>query len=140
LIFVPVNMVAFATLPPHLRTDGTAIFTLVRNVASAVGISIVIANLSRMTTANHARLVEFVTPFNDALKTADVASKLDLATDTGRAVMDQIVTQQAALIAYANDFTLLMWIVIAATPFVFLIGRVRPVQGSGKDEPLHALD
>ncbi len=141
LIFVPVNMVAFATLPAHLRTDGTAIFTLVRNIASAVGISIVIANLTRMTTANHARLVEYVTPFNDALKNADIANKLDLATDTGRAMMDQIVTQQAALIAYANDFTLLMWIVIAATPFVFLIGPLRAkLAAQTKGEPVHALD
>ena len=33
---------------------------------------------------------------------------IDLATDQGRALADQIVTQQAVIIAYANDFMLLM--------------------------------
>ena len=41
---MPLNTVAFMTLPPHLRTDGTAMLTLVRNVAGSIGISVVIAS------------------------------------------------------------------------------------------------
>ncbi|MBX6426573.1 MAG: DHA2 family efflux MFS transporter permease subunit [Variibacter sp.] len=124
MVFVPLNTAAFATLPAHLRTDGTAILTLVRNMASSVGISVVIANLSRMTTAMHARLSEYVTPFNDALQMPDVVRNLDLATDTGRALADAMLTKQAAFIAYANDFTLLTWLAIVSIPFVFAVGKV----------------
>ena len=46
LVFVPLTTVAFLTLPNHLRTDGTSMLTLLRNVASSVGISIVIAQLT----------------------------------------------------------------------------------------------
>ena len=46
-VFIPLSTVAFLTLPAQLRTDGTAMLTLVRNVASSVGISVVIANLSQ---------------------------------------------------------------------------------------------
>jgi DHA2 family multidrug resistance protein len=141
LVFIPLNTVAFATLPAQLRTDGTAIFTLIRNIGSAVGISIVIANLTRMTTSVHANLTTYVTPFNTALQMPDVAAKIDLATDAGRALMDQIVTQQAAIIAYGNDFRLLMWIAIAAMPFVFLVGAAPRKQAPGpKDEPVHVMD
>ena len=46
LVFVPLSTVAFLTLPNHLRTDGTSMLTLLRNVASSIGISIVIAQLT----------------------------------------------------------------------------------------------
>ena len=74
LVFVPLSTVAFTTLPGHLRTDGTAILTLVRNIGSSVGISVVIAELTNTTIAMHAHLAEYVTPFNDALQAPDVAS------------------------------------------------------------------
>ena len=124
LVFMPLNTVAFNTLPVHLRTDGTAILTLIRNVASSIGIAYVIANLTRTTTAVHARLAEHITPFNDALRAPDVARVLDLSTDAGRMLADQMVTREAAFIAFANDFTILMWLTIASIPFVFAIGRV----------------
>ena len=67
LLFVPITTAAFTTLPGHLRTGGTAILTLVRNIGSSIGISMVIAQLTSETTVMHARLAEDVTPFNNAL-------------------------------------------------------------------------
>src|SRR6185437_14240576 len=68
LLFVPITTAAFTTLPGHLRTGGTAILTLVRNIGSSIGISMVIAQLTSETTVMHARLAEDVTPFNNALQ------------------------------------------------------------------------
>ena len=124
LLFVPITTVAFTTLPGQLRTGGTAILTLVRNIGSSIGISMVIAQLTSGTTAMHARLTEQVTPFNDALQMQDVASTLNLATDLGRAMLDGIVTQQAALLAYLNDFKLLMYLTLFMIPLVLIIGSV----------------
>jgi DHA2 family multidrug resistance protein len=125
LVFVPLSTVAFATLPAHLRTDGTAILTLVRNIGSSVGISVVIANLTSTTTAMHARLTESVTPFNDALKMPNVTDIIDLTTEAGLALLDQLVWQQATIIAFANDFKLLMWMTLISIPLVFVIGSSR---------------
>jgi DHA2 family multidrug resistance protein len=138
LVFVPLSTVAFATLPGHLRTDGTAILTLVRNLGSSVGISVVIAQLTSTTSGMHARLSEFVTPFNDALAMPD-AAMLNLATDLGRAMMDRLLTQQATIIAYANDFKLLMYLTLAAIPLVFVIGvaRARPAAPAAPAAPAH---
>jgi DHA2 family multidrug resistance protein len=125
LVFVPLSTVAFATLPGYLRTEGSAILTLVRDIGSAIGISAVIAELTSTEARMHAHLVEYVTPFNGALQMPDVAGTLNLATDTGRAMMDAMVNQQAAIIAYANDFKLLTYLTLATLPFVLAIGSAR---------------
>ncbi len=138
LVFVPLSTVAFATLPGHLRTDGTAILTLVRNLGSSVGISVVIAQLSSTTSGMHARLSEFATPFNDALSMPD-AAMLDPGTELGRAMMERLLTQQATIIAYANDFKLLMYLTLASIPLVFVIGvaRGKPVAPAAPPAPAH---
>ena len=140
LLFVPISSVAFATLPNHLRTSGAAMTTLIRNIGSSIGISMVIANLTSKTSVMHARLTEDVTPFNQALQFPDVSSVLNMATDTGRAMLDAIVTQQAAVIAYANVFKLLMVLTIIAMPFVFIIGKTRAVLNGGNQQAHAALD
>jgi DHA2 family multidrug resistance protein len=141
LVFVPLSTVAFTTLPGHLRTEGSAILTLVRNIGSSIGISMVIAQLTNTTIRMHAHLAEFVTPFNNALQAPDVSSILDTTTTTGRAMLEQLVTQQAAIIAYANDFKLLMYLTMATIPLVFFIGSSRmPSRPQAANEPAHALD
>lgn len=121
-MFVPLNTMALSSLAPALRTQGTAMWTLIRNLGSSIGVSIVIANLTNNTIVMHARLTESVTPFNQAL--ADpAAAMLNPATDTGRALLEQIVSQQASIIAYANDFKLMMVMTLLAFPLILLVRR-----------------
>jgi DHA2 family multidrug resistance protein len=128
-VFIPLSTVAFLTLEARYRTDGTSMLTLVRNVASSAGISVVIANLSSMTTTFHSQLAEHISPFNDALQQPDVSRWLDLATDQGRALAEQMVTLQAVIMAYANDFMLLTLICVASIPFVLAIGSTASLRG-----------
>jgi DHA2 family multidrug resistance protein len=129
LVFIPLSTVAFLSLPAQYRTDGTAMLTLVRNVASSAGISVVIANLTSMTTSFHSQLAEHISPFNSALQYPDVSRWMDLATDQGRAIADQMVTLQAVIMAYANDFMLLTAICVFSIPFVFAIGSTATLRG-----------
>ena len=140
LVFVPLSTVAFATLPAPLRTEGTAVLTLLRNIGSSIGISVVIAQLTNITTRMHANLVEHVTPFNDALKAPDVAAMINMASDSGRAMMELLITQQATIIAYTNDFKLLMILTLITIPFVFLIGSARRPSSGGSAEAAAAFD
>ena len=66
LIFVPLSTVTFATLPPEWRTEATGLFSLMRNLGSSIGISIVVSLLSSNTQVNHAAIARHVTPFNPA--------------------------------------------------------------------------
>jgi DHA2 family multidrug resistance protein len=135
LLFVPITTAAFLTLPADLRNGGTSILTLIRNIASSVGIAMVIANLTDKTTEMHARLSESVTPFNDALQMPDVASHLDTHSALGRAMLDAIVTKQAAMIAYINDYWILMVLTLATIPLIFIIGnsRQKPIKTNLED-------
>jgi DHA2 family multidrug resistance protein len=137
-VFVPLNTVAFATLPGELRTDATALWTLIRNIGSSIGISVVIAQLTSKTTQFHSQLVEHLTPINDALKMPDVKAVMDWTTVSGRALLDQLVTQQAAIMAYGNDFKLMMFISLAAFPLLLAIkGAKRPAGGAPE---AHVMD
>src|SRR5262249_5415112 len=80
LLLLPLSTVAFLTLGGELRTDGTAMLTLIRNVFSSIGISVMVAQLTSTTTVMHARLVENVTPFNGPLQMPD-AAVLNMTTD-----------------------------------------------------------
>ena len=73
-MFVPLNTIALATIPPALRTQGTAMWTLIRNLGSSIGVSVVVANLTNKTIMMHARLAESLTPFNQAM--ADPAAAM----------------------------------------------------------------
>jgi len=122
LVFVPLSTVAFLTLPNQLRTDGTSMLTLVRNVASSIGISVVIAQLTESGRRAYAVLNENVTPFNGAMQMPDVARLLDMNTDSGRALMDAVLQIQAQIIAFARDYQLVMFVTLAAVPLTLMIG------------------
>jgi MFS transporter, DHA2 family, multidrug resistance protein len=124
-VFVAVNTVAFLTLPDNLRTYGASFQTLIRNVSSSFGISVVIAQLSDGARRSRAELGDFVNPFNDALKMPDVASIINLATEQGRALADQMLNMQALMIAYANDFRMLTFFALLALPVAFVIGPTK---------------
>jgi DHA2 family multidrug resistance protein len=87
----------------------------------------------------HANLAEYVTPFNNALQAPDVSTILNRATDTGRALLDLLITQQAAIIAYANDFKLLMYLTLATIPFVILVGSSRARPGQRDEAVAHEM-
>ena len=141
LVFVPLSTAAFATLPAHLRTDGSAILTLVRNIGSSIGIPVVVATLVNSTTVMHAQLAEHITPFNAALQAGDVQAVIDPATDTGRALIDNLLTQQATIIAFSNSFKLLMILSLVSIPFIVIIGSSKVKRGAeAQGEPVHAMD
>lgn len=135
LVFVPLSTVAFLTLPNHLRTDGTSMLTLMRNVFSSVGISLVIAQLTSGTRMAHAVLVEHINPFNDALRMPGVREMLDLTTDAGRAAADAIVTLQATIIAFGLDYQMVMVVTLIAVPLALMIGSSKAALRAQSKKP-----
>ena len=71
-IFVPLSAIAFATLAPRYRNEGTAMFSLIRNFGSSVGISLVMTVLGHEAQQSHAQLSASITPFRDALQAPGV--------------------------------------------------------------------
>lgn len=135
LLFVPLSTLSFSTLAPRFRTEGAALFSLMRNLGSSIGISVVTAYLVWRSQANHAAFSEYITPFNPALERAVQAGSLDSGSPAGLAAINAEVTRQAVTLAYLQDFRLMMFITLAAVPLVWLLKPVRP----GSDAGGHAV-
>lgn len=127
-VFLPLSAIAFATLSPALRNEGTAVFSLIRNIGSSIGISVVITLLTRNTQIMHERLAENVTPFQSPWN--PLAGAID--SMQGLAGLNAAVTRQAAMIAYNNDFKLMLILTLCAVPLVLLL---KPAQRTLKTEP-----
>ncbi|HXZ17784.1 MAG TPA: DHA2 family efflux MFS transporter permease subunit [Roseiarcus sp.] len=140
-VFVPLQTVGYATLPAEYRTHGAAMWTLIRNIGSSVGISLMIANLVNDTAVFHSRLAEFVTPFSDAMKLPDAAGAFPLASGQGLALLDALVTEQAATIAYANEFLIMAYVSLIAFPLILMFHtpKAAPAGASGSLAESHAL-
>lgn len=122
LVFVPISTVAYSTLPMTARTEAAGIFSLMRNIGSSVGISIVMTLLSRNTQINHAEIAARLTPFGD---NAAQIGAMTAGTQQGLAMLNGEVTRQASAIAFLNDFWLMMVMTVVAIPLLLLL---RPVK------------
>jgi DHA2 family multidrug resistance protein len=138
LAFVPLSTAAFATLRPNMRAQGTAMFSLVRNIGASVGISLVQTVLERNTVSTHAALVERITYANPAWNNPAVAAAYDTARPSGAAALDAMINQQSAMIAYLNDFRLMLYLTLAVLPLVLFIKA--PARAGAAADPHVALD
>jgi DHA2 family multidrug resistance protein len=134
LVFVPIASVAYATLPAWQRTEAAGLFSLVRNLGSSVGISVVMTLLARMTMVNHAELAARVPAFG--AETALVPSLWNPLTATGAAALDHEIVRQAMVLAYLDDFRLLMWLTLAALPLVFFLRARTAAPASAAEAPI----
>jgi DHA2 family multidrug resistance protein len=121
LIFVPLSTATFATLAPQFRGEATALFSLVRNIGSSIGISVVIALLTRNTQISHADLAENITAYNPLMRSPWLPPSWSPDSAAGLAALNAEVTRQAASIAYIDDFLLMTYVTLAALPFVLLL-------------------
>ena len=125
-VFTPLSTMTFSTLPRRILTQGTAIFSLMRNIGGSVGISIVVALLAENTQVVHSRLIEHLRPDNPLARAPYLAAPYSLTTPSGVAALNAEATRQAAMVAYINDYMMMMILVIAALPLLLLLRRPRP--------------
>jgi DHA2 family multidrug resistance protein len=122
-LFVPLSSVTLATLTPERRTEGAGLYNLSRNIGSSVGISIVNALLTSNTQVNHAEITTHVTAVNRAFDMPAVSQLLNPITEAGRAALDAVITRQAQIIAYIDDYKLLMLATLAMIPLLVVFTK-----------------
>jgi DHA2 family multidrug resistance protein len=133
LLFVPLSTLAFATIPPHLRPEGSAVYTLVRNLGSSVGISIMNALVVANTQTMHASLASKVVT-SDVVVRATLPAMFNPSTAAGITALNGEISRQGSMVAYVDDFRLMFFITIACMPMLLLMRRPRRAGG----EPMHA--
>jgi len=134
-VFVPLNSLAFATINAKYRVDATSMFSLIRNVGQGVGISIVTLVLAQMQVTNYGELAERIT--------LDSGPVRDLATAHGGfmnivGTLHGLISQQAAMLAFLDDFHLMMILTFATLPLVFLLRKPAP-RVMTAEERAHAM-
>jgi DHA2 family multidrug resistance protein len=122
-IMLPTSTAAFATLSNELRTDGSAFFSLMRNIGGAVGVAVVSSRIVELTQIHHGNLVQFVTPFRHP------QMRLPGMTDAmALRILNLDITHQAGMVAYINGFLLLSIVSVVMMPLVFFIRTPRAAQ------------
>jgi DHA2 family multidrug resistance protein len=124
LVFIPLMSIAFTTIQPQLRTEAASFFTLIRNVGSSFGISMVgVLQIYNMRIVS-SRLAEQVTPDNPNI-VADLPANLDVSTAAGQAVMGGMIERQAAMVAYVDTFHMLFMMSLVVLPILLLLRTKR---------------
>ncbi|MEA3002194.1 MAG: transporter, family, multidrug resistance protein [Sphingomonadales bacterium] len=129
-IFVPLQALAFASLPPSYRTTGAALLNLSRSIGGSVGISVMTFLLARNLQVSHSDLAAHITPYTLQWVSPTIVSQIGAAGDTVMAMLDAEINRQALMIAYLDDFHLMMLVSLASLPLVFLLRNAKPEPGA----------
>ncbi|MDB5723823.1 MAG: transporter, family, multidrug resistance protein [Novosphingobium sp.] len=135
LIFLPLSVIVFATLPQTLRNEGAAMFSLTRNIGNAVGISLLQRELIHHTATSRAHLMEGLRPDNPILQMN--RPDLDLSTTSSALGLSREVARQAAMVADVQVYQLVFVLSIAMIPLIIFlrVAKVRP-----GDPPLPVME
>jgi MFS transporter, DHA2 family, multidrug resistance protein len=129
LIFVPLNTIAFGTLDVRFRTTAAALFNLSRSIGGSIGISIMTLLLARNLQVSHADLAAHITQYSLPPVSPAITQGAPPLTDTVLMMADAEVNRQALMIAYIDDFWLMMIVSLAAVPLLLLLRKGRANAG-----------
>ncbi|MGE5626277.1 MAG: DHA2 family efflux MFS transporter permease subunit [Bacillota bacterium] len=129
LSMITLMTMAFSTLPSKLRTEATGVYNLIRNIGGSVGISVAFTLLDRYGQVNHQVLGQHINPYNQAL----TAGPMDLSSTHDLVMLNGMISRQAAMISFNNDFKLMMILSLIAIPFVLLLRRPKFDQAKPKE-------
>jgi MFS transporter, DHA2 family, multidrug resistance protein len=129
------SVMAYTTLSAQLRGEGTALQSLARNIGSAIGISVTSFTLTRGVQTTHAEIAAGITPFDRVLQMGDYTSRmLNPATPRGAALLDDMINHQARIIAYNNDFRLMILTIVPPLVLLLFMRRhAQPAAAAGDD-------
>jgi len=121
MMWVPLTIVTFATLPERLLPQGSAIFHLLRNFGTSIFVSLSVMLVTRTAKLNYSDLTENVTPYNEVLQFPNLIGAWNLDTTRGLAAIGGEIQRQAQMIGYGNAFLLYTVLSFAIIPLLLLI-------------------
>jgi DHA2 family multidrug resistance protein len=127
MVFVPMNLVSFATLSPVFRTDGSAFLNLMRNLGSSIGVSLTTTFLTSSVQTVHAELAEHANRFNRMLGQNAASMMLNPQMPNGVQALDRVVNYNAQIISYSNDFLFMFLVSLPALIAILLMPRPPPL-------------
>ena len=120
LLFAPLNTLAYVTLSPVHRTEGTIVATMVRGLGSSCGISMLQASVVRQSALAHSVLAERAQP-GDPVFHAALPAVMSPDNPTGLAILNGEVSRQASMIGYDSVFGFMVLMVVVLLPLLLLL-------------------
>jgi len=133
LIFVPLSTLAFENIGREHQDEASGLYNVTRQLGSSVGIAAVGAMLTHAVAVNAAQLTQHVTPFSTAARAYLHPLGMSLESAQGAAVLSGEVARQAAMMSYAQVFTILGWTAVALIPLLLLMKKP---EGHGGGAPM----
>ena len=137
LVFIPLNTLAFATLAPHLRTDASSLLNLFRLIGSSTGISIMTALFARNIQVSHSDLTSQMQSNATSLVDVTTVDRYQIVGDGVFRLLDAEVNRQAAMIAYLDDFQMMLWMTLLMLPLILLIRKRQSTTPAQAEAPPH---
>jgi len=123
---VCLSVLGFVTLSSALRNEGTAIFNLIRSTGGAIGISVMVFLLTQNTQRLHAAMGEHVTPYNMHGNLAAMSAHVGTHSTQSLMMLDRFIVNQGQMVAYIDDFRLMMILTLFTFPFLLIFRRSKP--------------
>ncbi len=121
ILWVPLTVATFSTLPAEYRPEGSSVFHLLRNLGSSLFISIAVAEIIRTTSANYSRMTELVSVYNKAWQLPWVTGAWTVETIPGIARLSKEIARQATMIGFTNAFLLYTVLSALAIPLCLMV-------------------
>ena len=121
LCWVPLSIVAFASLPLHLLSDASSLFHLLRNFGSSIFISISILAVVRSGRTSYSELTQHINPYTETAALPQVSGLWSFDTVAGLAVLESEINRQATMLGYMNSFTMYALVAFAAIPVMLMV-------------------
>jgi DHA2 family multidrug resistance protein len=122
-LWVPLTILAYATLHPRQLGEATAVFHLLRNLGSAIFISICVGVAVHYASVNYTVMSESITPFNQIFRFPSLSGNWQIDDLDGLAKMSNEVTRQAAMVGYVNAFYVFSFVAFSVVPFIVFLKR-----------------
>ncbi len=131
MVFTPLTTIAMDPIPLESMGFATALYSLIRNMGSSMGISFVTTELARRSQFHQARLVEGITAYNPGVQQATSSLGRMLggeSVESSRQAMGVIygeTLRQASVMSFLDLFHLLGVLFLLMIPLVWLMRRPR---------------
>ncbi len=123
VMWVTLSTATFSTLAPELRVEGASLFALIRAIGASVGTSVIVMILVRSSQINYAELRDHIHAGNEALAAMRDTAILSLDSAGGLAALARMISREALMIGFLNDFVFLVAVAAVGAPLVFLLKR-----------------
>ena len=126
LVFIPLNTIAFTTLAVRYRTSAASLLNLSRSIGASIGISIAMTLLANNTQISHSDLASNITDSSISFFDPGSMDRYGPIGEAALRLLDLEINRQAAMIAYINDYWIMMWLTLLAVPLLITLKPVRP--------------